>query len=435
MRYPRGRTLGGRARSTPWRTSAGTGRSTIAGPLSGAAGWGFADLLPYFRRSEQADGHDPALRGTSGPVRIEPGHGTRTRSRAAFVRALADAGHPVTDDLSGAGQEGVAWADLAIADGERVSSADAYLRPVLDRPNLTVATDCLVTRLHVRPRPVHRRQLSSVTAAPARPRPASEVILCRGRDRLAAAAHAVRHRPGRPAARPGHRRRRRPAGVGANLRTTRGADVARRHRHRCPRASTTTARPMRRCAATSPASYPDLHLFPILLPLAPARLRAAGRGLRPGRRRWWPRTAGARSGSPPPTRRLAPLIDPAFLADDARPGPDGSSGLMAREARGRRPRSTPCGRPRCGLARSCAPGPTCGPTSGARRQLLPSGRNLPAGLRSGRRRRSSSCGSAGWTGLRVVDASVHAGHPQRAPERHRPGHRRASRRPAGPAAR
>ena len=45
-------------------------------------------------------------------------------------------------------QEGVAWVDLAIDGGERVSPADAYLRPVLDRPNLTVEADCLVTRLH-----------------------------------------------------------------------------------------------------------------------------------------------------------------------------------------------------------------------------------------------------------------------------------------------
>jgi choline dehydrogenase-like flavoprotein len=57
------------------------------------------------------------------------------------------AGYPATDDLSGRRQEGVAWPDLAIADGHRVSPASAYLRPALHRPNLTVRTGCLVTRL------------------------------------------------------------------------------------------------------------------------------------------------------------------------------------------------------------------------------------------------------------------------------------------------
>lgn len=67
----------------------------------------------------------------------------------AFAEALRQAGCPVTDDLSGAQQEGVAWVDLAIADGKRVSTADAYLRPALGRPNLVVETACLVTRLDV----------------------------------------------------------------------------------------------------------------------------------------------------------------------------------------------------------------------------------------------------------------------------------------------
>src|SRR5262249_14380418 len=67
----------------------------------------------------------------------------------AFAAALRGAGCPVTDDLSGAVQEGVAWADLAIAGGERVSPADAYLRPALGRPNLTVETGCLGIRLIV----------------------------------------------------------------------------------------------------------------------------------------------------------------------------------------------------------------------------------------------------------------------------------------------
>ncbi len=117
----------------------------------GAAGWGFADLLPYFKRSERAGHGDPALRGTDGPVSVapvpEPGRHPAAVALAESLRAL---GHPVTDDLSGARQEGVAWPDLAIAAGRRVGPTDAYLRPALGRPNLTVATGCLVTRIVIR---------------------------------------------------------------------------------------------------------------------------------------------------------------------------------------------------------------------------------------------------------------------------------------------
>jgi choline dehydrogenase len=65
----------------------------------------------------------------------------------AFVAALTGAGCELTDDLSGHQQEGVAWIDLAICAGRRVSSADAYLRPALAHPNLVVETGCLVTSL------------------------------------------------------------------------------------------------------------------------------------------------------------------------------------------------------------------------------------------------------------------------------------------------
>jgi choline dehydrogenase len=146
--YPRGRTLGGGGAVNAMAHVRGHHAVYDAWAAGGAAGWGYDGLLPYFKRSEDAAGRDPALRGAGGPVRVAPVPET---SRHPAARALAEAlralGIPATGDLSGKHQEGVAWPDLAIAYGERVSPDSAYLRPAMRRPNLTVLDRCLVTRL------------------------------------------------------------------------------------------------------------------------------------------------------------------------------------------------------------------------------------------------------------------------------------------------
>ena len=70
--YPRGRGLGGSGAINAMAHVRGHRAVYDAWAASGAAGWGYADLLPYFKRSEDAEGRDPALRGTGGPVRVAP---------------------------------------------------------------------------------------------------------------------------------------------------------------------------------------------------------------------------------------------------------------------------------------------------------------------------------------------------------------------------
>src|ERR1035441_3755858 len=142
--YPRGRALGGSGAINAMAHIRGHQAVYARWP----AGWQYPDLLPYFQRSEHAAGRDPALRGTSGPVHVAPvPENQRHPVARAFAEALTVIGCPVTDDLSGGRQEGACWPDLAIAAGQRVSPADAYLRPAWHRPNLTVAAGCLATRL------------------------------------------------------------------------------------------------------------------------------------------------------------------------------------------------------------------------------------------------------------------------------------------------
>ncbi|RRD22409.1 choline dehydrogenase [Brucellaceae bacterium VT-16-1752] len=104
---------------------------------SGLNGWSYADVLPYFRRSETWEGGGDAFRGDQGPLRVQ-----RTRYRDGilddFIEAGRQAGYPVTPDYNGAQQEGFAHIQETIHAGRRNSAATAYLRPALRRPNLRV---------------------------------------------------------------------------------------------------------------------------------------------------------------------------------------------------------------------------------------------------------------------------------------------------------
>jgi 4-pyridoxate dehydrogenase len=115
----------------------------------GATGWAYADLLPYFRRSETwEDGEDP-WRGGTGPLRTE-----WNRSVDPIVEALRQAaitaGWPAIDDFNGAEATGIGRIQHTIGHGRRASASVAYLKPVLQRPGLTLATGAMVTGLTLR---------------------------------------------------------------------------------------------------------------------------------------------------------------------------------------------------------------------------------------------------------------------------------------------
>jgi len=112
----------------------------------GAAGWDYASLLPYFKRSETAPGRDAGVRGTTGPMLVQPQPRSGVIADDLFA-AVLDEGYPATDDLNGTEQEGAAFQDMTVVENKRQTVADAYLRPVLGRPNLTVAASALARRL------------------------------------------------------------------------------------------------------------------------------------------------------------------------------------------------------------------------------------------------------------------------------------------------
>jgi choline dehydrogenase len=110
--------------------------------------WDHAHCLPYFKRMENclAAAPDDPFRGHDGPLVLERGP-AKGPLFDAFFEAVQQAGYPLTGDVNGYRQEGFAAFDRNVHDGRRLSAARAYLHPVMNRPNLTVETRALTTRI------------------------------------------------------------------------------------------------------------------------------------------------------------------------------------------------------------------------------------------------------------------------------------------------
>jgi choline dehydrogenase len=112
----------------------------------GLEGWGFADVLPYFRRSEGNENGSSAFHGGEGPLGVSNARKTNVLFDA-FVEAGKQAGHPYTDDFNGPQQEGMGPYQTTIKDGKRCSAAVGYLVPAMSRPNLKVEVKALTNRI------------------------------------------------------------------------------------------------------------------------------------------------------------------------------------------------------------------------------------------------------------------------------------------------
>jgi choline dehydrogenase len=171
--FPRGKALGGSSIMNGMIYMRGVARDYDGWLLSGLKGWGFADLLPYFRRAQGAVDRGAPWHGVDGPLRTGLSTNYSTLERA-FIEAAVAAGYKQLDDFNGPERTGVARTDSTVHQGIRQSSAIAYLR---DRPaNLTILTGRHVARIMLD----ERRAVGLETVAGERIRAAREVIVCQG---------------------------------------------------------------------------------------------------------------------------------------------------------------------------------------------------------------------------------------------------------------
>lgn len=121
---------------------------------AGCAGWGYEDVLPYFRKAESNSRYSKPYHGTEGPLKISDGD-HRHELSGAFIRAAQEAGHldgrriHFNSDFNGDVQEGVGYYQTFSHRGERISSATAYLKEAGKRANLSIRTDSMVTGITI----------------------------------------------------------------------------------------------------------------------------------------------------------------------------------------------------------------------------------------------------------------------------------------------
>ncbi|PRD45766.1 choline dehydrogenase [Phyllobacterium phragmitis] len=140
---PRGKVIGGSSSINGMVYVRGHARDFDHWAESGAHGWAYADVLPYFKRMENSHFHEKegggeeGWRGTDGPLHVQRGN-RRNPLFHAFVEAGSQAGFQVTEDYNGSKQEGFGAMEQTIYQGRRWSAANAYLKPALKRPNMNL---------------------------------------------------------------------------------------------------------------------------------------------------------------------------------------------------------------------------------------------------------------------------------------------------------
>lgn len=145
-KWPKGKVLGGSSSINGLLYIRGQHEDFDDWRDSGCDGWGYRDVLPYFRRSENQQRGESAWHGVGGPLAVSDFDSQHPLS-AAILDACVQAGIPRTDDVNGPRQEGATWFQVTIRDGRRCSTAVGYLHPVMSRPNLEVETYAHATRV------------------------------------------------------------------------------------------------------------------------------------------------------------------------------------------------------------------------------------------------------------------------------------------------
>ena len=147
LNCPRGKVLGGSSSINGMVYVRGHARDFDEWEARGATGWGYRNCLPYFRKAETWTGGGDEYRGGDGPLDTCNGNEMANPLYRAFIEAGREAGYLETADYNGYQQEGFGPMHMTVRNGVRASAANAYLKPVRGRDNLTVVTGAMTERI------------------------------------------------------------------------------------------------------------------------------------------------------------------------------------------------------------------------------------------------------------------------------------------------
>ena len=143
---PRGKVYGGTSSMNAMVYQRGHPSDYDGWAQRGSSGWAYADVLPYFRKMQHQERGESVHHGIHGPINVADPQDPNPLSRA-FVAAAIELGYPHNADFNAGTQEGFGLYQITQKDGQRHSSARGYLRPALERPNLTAVPFAQVARL------------------------------------------------------------------------------------------------------------------------------------------------------------------------------------------------------------------------------------------------------------------------------------------------
>jgi choline dehydrogenase len=143
---PRGKVMGGSSSINGMVYVRGHAKDFDTWEAMGATGWGYADVLPYFKRMEHVEGGQEGWRGHDGPMHVKRGRLKNPLYRA-FIEAGRQAGYPVSSDYNGQQQEGFSEFEMTVHQGLRWSAANAYLKPAIKNGRIKLVTGAMARRV------------------------------------------------------------------------------------------------------------------------------------------------------------------------------------------------------------------------------------------------------------------------------------------------
>jgi len=178
LKWPRGKVLGGSSSINGLLYVRGQRQDYDRWSELGCQGWGYNEVLPYFRRAENQSRGNDEYHGIDGPLHVSDMSFKRPICDD-FINGVAELGTPLNNDINGKDQEGVGYFQLTSHKGRRCSTAVAYLNPARSRPNLSIITHAMVTRIEFEHQ--HATQvLINRKGTPLRIKARQEIILCAG---------------------------------------------------------------------------------------------------------------------------------------------------------------------------------------------------------------------------------------------------------------